>query len=84
MLLRGYTEVITRQSCVIRLGIFSSKFYFFRAERRKKKLTSKNTKAFYTIVRDLNCLLLYDLAFSNANPSRVHTSIDLAFIELSS
>ena len=38
---------------------------------------------FYTNFRVINCLL-YDLAFSSASPSSVHTSIDLVFMELPS
>ena len=51
-----------------------SQFYFFDPERREKiRLTGTNAKPYHTTFHVIKCLL-YDLAFSSANPKCTHFS----------
>ena len=59
---------------MIRLGIFYESVLI--------TLTSKNSKPYYTKFRVI-IFLLYDQAFSSANPSSVRIPIDLVFMALS-
>ena len=72
--LRFAFHVHYTESCVIRLSIFMSQFYFFDPERREKiRLTGTNAKPYHTTFHVIKCLL-YDLAFSSANPKCTHFS----------